>query len=258
MTVTVLGSGPSGGVPLIGCSCAVCTSNDSKNRRLRPSILVEQGGTRLLVDTSPDLRQQALRANIKGVDAILYTHAHADHCHGIDDARSFNFHSNKPVEVYGTQETLDEIRHRFGYAFGALGAPKAVYKPALRANVIGEYDRFTIGAISVESFLQLHGKGKSCGYRIGNFAYSTDVNNLPEQSLQLLEKLDVWLVDCLQYEAAPTHAHLAMTLEWIEKLKPRQAILTHMTHAIDYAELAGRLPAHVTPAYDGMRFNIPA
>lgn len=252
--VTVLGCGPSGGVPLVGCTCAVCRSVDPKNKRLRASVLIEQGGTRLLVDTSPDLRAQALRYGIKQVDGVLYTHTHADHCHGIDDARAFNYHSGEALAVYGTRETLNELMQRFPYAFGSNSVARGVwYKPSLTPIPIAEYDCFSIGAIEVRSFLQLHGKGKSLGYRIGNFAYSTDVDKLPEGSLQLLEKLDVWLVDCLQYEPAPTHAHLAMTLEWIEKLKPKRAVVTHMTHAIDYQELKVKLPAGVEPAYDGMR-----
>ena len=255
-TVTVLGCGPSGGVPLVGCACAVCTSADSRNQRTRPSVLVEKDGERLLVDTAPDLRQQALRHGFSKVDAILFTHAHADHCHGLDDARSFNFHTGKPVSIYGTQVTLSEIQERFAYAFGAPATSGVWYRPALQPHVIQEYDRFTAGTIPVTSFLQYHGNGKTSGYRIGNFAYSTDVDNLPAQSLQLLEKLDVWLVDCLQYEPSPTHSHLARTLEWIEKLKPNRAILTHMAHAIDYHELKARLPVHVEPAYDGMEIQL--
>ncbi len=257
LTVTVLGCGPSGGVPLIGCSCAVCKSDDPKNKRTRVSVLVEQGDARLLVDTSPDLRAQALRHDISRVDGVLYTHAHADHLHGIDDTRSFYFNNGgKPIDVYGTAESLTEITDRFGYVFGKSTMDPGLYRTALRANTIGETERFTVGTIAVQSFLQYHGKAKSTGYRIGNFAYSTDVDKLPEQSLQLLEKLDVWLVDCLQVEPAPTHAHLAMTLEWIEKLKPKRAVLTHMSHVLEYHAVKAKLPAGVEPAYDGLRLNL--
>lgn len=252
-TITILGCGASGGVPLIGCQCAVCTSDDPRNRRTRSSILVEAEGKRVLIDTSPDLRQQALRHGIATVDAILYTHDHADHTHGIDDARSFNFHLKGSLPVYGTAETLEGITRRFDYAFGAPAGPDGVwFKPSLEPQVIGEYDSFSIGSMQIQSFLQCHGKGKSLGYRIGNFAYSTDVHNFPDESLQALEKLDVWVVDCLRYAEAPTHAHLEKTLGWIERLKPRLSILTHMAHELDYLTLCRTLPDGVVPAYDGM------
>ena len=256
LTITVLGCGPSGGVPLIGCSCTVCRSKNSKNKRSRASIHVKHENTTLLMDTSPDLRMQCLREGIAMVDAILFTHAHADHIHGIDDARAFNYHSGKPMPIYGDADTLAEIQHRFAYAFGNPVASGAWVKPSLVSHPITLESHFTVGTIRILPVLQYHGKGKSLGYRIGNFAYSTDVDNFPDQSLQLLEKLDVWLVDCLQYEPAPTHAHLEKTLGWIEAIKPKRAILTHMTHVIEYEELKAKLPAHIEPAYDGMTLTI--
>ena len=250
--ITILGCGPSGGVPLIGCDCPVCQSNNPKNQRSRASIMVEQGNTRLIVDTSPDLRAQALRHKIKTIDAILYTHAHADHCHGIDDARAFNYHSGKAIPAYGDTDTLDEIGSRFSYAFGNPVEKGVWYRPSIQRNAIKAGEYFDVGTLRILPILQHHGKGKSLGYRIGNFAYCPDVDKFEESSLQLLEKLDVWLVDCLQYDPAPTHAHLALTLEWIKKLQPKRAILTHMTHAMDYQTLRNQLPPQVEPAYDGM------
>jgi phosphoribosyl 1,2-cyclic phosphate phosphodiesterase len=256
MQVTILGCGGSGGVPMIGCRCTVCTSDNPKNKRTRSSILIEVDGKRLLVDTSPDLRAQALGQGLSQVNGILYTHAHADHIHGIDDARYFNYNMKKSIQVCGTEEIINYLNRSFNYAF-QMPAGSWV-RPVIEARVIEEYSRFAVAGVPVQSFLQYHGKGKTTGYRIGNFAYSTDVNNLNEQSLQLLESLDVWVVDCLQYEPAPTHAHLAMTLEWIEKLKPRRAVLTHMGHAFDYDTLSRALPPNVTPAYDGMKLAISA
>jgi phosphoribosyl 1,2-cyclic phosphate phosphodiesterase len=256
ITITILGCGASGGVPLIGCQCAVCTSNNPKNKRTRASVLVEQGGSRVLIDSSPDLRQQALREGISTVDAILYTHDHADHTHGIDDARSFNFHRKGPLPVYGTEKLIDGLKARFGYAFGAPAGPDGVwFKPSLEPQVIKEKGYFSVGDMSILSFLQHHGKVSSLGYRIGNFAYSTDVHNFPDESLQLLEKLDVWVVDCLRYTEAPTHAHLEKTLGWIERLKPRLSILTHMAHELEYETLCRELPDNVIPAYDGMKLK---
>lgn len=258
-TITILGCGASGGVPLIGCQCAVCTSPNPKNKRTRSSILVEKGGTTLMVDSSPDLRQQALREGLSTVDAILYTHDHADHIHGIDDARSFNFHRKGSLPIYGTDDTMDGIVRRFDYAFGAPAGPDGVwFKPSLEPQIIQEYDEFTVGIIHIQSFLQHHGKGKSTGYRFGNIAYSPDVHNFPDESLQLLEKLDVWLVDCLRYQEAPTHAHLEKTLGWIERCKPKLSILIHMAHELDYDALLEVLPPNVVPAFDGMKICISA
>lgn len=254
--VTILGCGSSGGVPLIGCACAVCTSADPRNQRTRASILVEQGGTQLLIDTSPDLRQQALRQQLKSVDAVLYTHAHADHLHGLDDARSFNYHRGSALPIYGTAETLSEVKIRFDYAFGQGVVNGVWFKPSLEPQEIGEYDKFTVGNIDILSFLQYHGSGKSLGYRIGNIAYSTDVHKFPDESLQLLEKLDLWVVDCLRITPAPSHAHLALTLEWIDRFKPKMAVLTHMAHELDYAQLKAQLPAHIIPAYDGLTITV--
>lgn len=257
LTITVLGCGASGGVPLIGCECHVCTSPNPRNRRTRASVLVEQGDTSLLIDTGPDLRQQALREGMRTVDAILYTHDHADHTHGIDDARSFNFHRKGSMPVYGTRETLDGVMQRFDYAFGAPAGPDGVwFKPSLEPQVIDDYHHFSIGSMQIQSFLQYHGKGRSTGYRIGNFAYSPDVSNFPDESLQVLESLDVWLVDCLRYTEAPTHAHLEKTLAWIDRLKPRLSILTHMAHELDYEVLSDTLPENVIAAYDGMVITI--
>jgi phosphoribosyl 1,2-cyclic phosphate phosphodiesterase len=258
LTVTILGCGPSAGVPLIGCPCTVCGSADRRNRRSRASILVEKGDTRVLIDTAPDLREQALRAGFRTVDAILYTHAHADHCHGIDDARSFNYHRDGVIPVIGMRETLEEIRQRFGYAFHAPVKDQVWIRPSLELQEINEYDEFTVGNIDFLNYLQWHGKTRSLGYRTENIAYSTDVDKIPEQSAQLLEKLDVWIVDCLREEPSPTHAHLAQTLAWIERFTPRLAVLTHMAHEFDYATLAGQLPPGVIPAYDGMRIRVEA
>ena len=257
MTITILGCGASGGVPLIGCDCAVCCSPNPKNKRTRASILLETQGKRVLVDTSPDLRAQALREAIPTVDAILYTHTHADHTHGIDDARSFNFHRKGSLPIYGTAETLDAIVRRFDYAFGAPAGPDGVwFKPSLEPQKINDYDLITVGNVEIQSFLQYHGKGRSTGYRVGNFAYSPDVHNFPDESLQVLEKLDVWLVDCLRYTEAPTHAHLEKTLAWIDRFKPRLSILTHMAHELEYETLCRELPDGVVPAYDGMKIDL--
>ncbi|MGQ0663265.1 MAG: MBL fold metallo-hydrolase [Pseudomonadota bacterium] len=256
MKVTVLGCGGSGGVPLVGCRCAVCTSSDPRNRRTRASIAVEDG-VRVLVDTAPDLRQQFLATGLSKFDAVILTHSHADHLHGIDELRSVNYAINAPLEVWAEATTLAEARVRFGYAF----APPASnygrwYSPSLVAREI--VGRFSIGDLEIDTFRQLHGGDRhpTLGLRFGKFAYSTDAHELPETAFGALAGVEVWIVDCLQERPNPAHSHLAQTLEWIARVRPQRAILTHMNHTLDHAELAAKLPAGVEPAYDGMVIEI--
>lgn len=258
MKVTVLGCGASPGVPIIGCDCAVCTSKDPRNKRSRVSVLVEAAGKRIMIDTSPDMRSQCIANNIKSIDAILYTHAHADHTHGIDDVRAFNYRNNAPIDAYMDKATEKGIKDRFSYAFLEPIAAYGWFRPCLNPIEIKTtpYETFRVGELLVTPFGQIHGKTHTLGFRIGNFAYSTDVNHLPDDSLDKLRNLDVWLVDCLQVNEAPTHAHLELTLSWIAKLKPKRAILTHMSHIFDYSELFHMLPEGVEPAYDGLFFTL--
>lgn len=254
LKVTMLGSGASGGVPLIGCECAVCASNNPKNRRSRVSILIESATTRLMVDTSPDLRTQCLQQGISRVDAILITHDHADHTHGLDDTRSFNFHRNGPVPLYAEAECLAALQAKFAYAFGAPRQEYGWYRPCLipHAVTLPAAGPLTIGDLKLIIFPQTHGRITSLGIRIGDFAYSTDVNHLPEEAFAALEGVRVWIVDCLGYKPAPTHAHLEQTLAWIGRVRPERAILTHMSHQFDYETLAAALPPGVEPGYDGL------
>lgn len=252
MRVTVLGSGSSPGVPMIGCACSVCASLNPKNKRTRVSVLIEVGGTRILVDTSPDLRQQCIANNISNIDAIFYTHAHADHTHGIDDVRSFNFINNAPVKVYIDSENLVSIKNRFSYAFQPPVPEYGWFRPCLDVQIVEAGKSFKLNDVEIIPFEQMHGKGKTLGIRVGDFAYSTDVNGLNGDALKALEGVQVWLVDCLRYEPSPTHAHLDMTLGWIKQVKPRQAFLTHMSHEMEYDRLSAELPEHIRPAYDGL------
>lgn len=213
----------------------------------------------MLVDLSPDLRQQALRHTITTVDAIIVTHGHADHCHGIDDTRTFNYHKNAAIPLYADQETLSRLQTGFPYVFTPHQKGKPWYKPELTPHVIDvtSYTTFTPAPhVDIQPFLQWHGKMRNIGLKLDRFAYSTDVNNLPEESLQLLENIDIWVVDCLRYQPAPSHAHLDLTLEWIRRVKPKRAILTHMNHDMDYDYLVSTLPPGVEPAYDGMEIEL--
>lgn len=259
MKVTVLGCGASGGVPLVGCTCPVCASPDPRNKRLRVSILVEQGENRVLVDASPDLRQQLLATKISVVDAVILTHAHADHLHGVDDLRSINYYRNGPLDVWGDPDTLAHVKRRFGYAFESPHRAQDIwFQPALVAREVS--GPFAVGDLKVIPFRQIHGGGRepTLGLRFGKFAYSTDVKEMPEEAFAALAGIDVWIVDCLQDRPNPAHSHLEQTLAWIARVKPRRAILTHMNHAVDYAAYAARLPPGVEPAYDGLTLHVPA
>jgi phosphoribosyl 1,2-cyclic phosphate phosphodiesterase len=257
MRVTILGCGGSGGVPTVGNEWGHCDPANPKNRRRRVSILIEGQGQTILVDTSPDLRAQLLDADIGHLDAVLYTHDHADHCHGIDDLRFLRRDKGMPpVPCYGTRETLETIAERFSFAFrqGTTGSG-VLYKPYARAVEID--GPFKIGALEIVPFPQDHGHGTwSTGYRVGNMAYSTDVVNIPDESWPVLEYLDLWIVDALRWEPHPTHTHFDRTIEWIARVKPKRAVLTHMNHFMDYEEVRRRCPPGVEPGWDGMVFEI--
>ena len=258
MRVTILGAGSSSGVPIVGGDWGACDPNEPRNRRRRASILIEDKNAVILVDSSPDCRQQLIDAEVKRLDAVIYTHAHADHSHGIDDLRWINVAINAPVPVYGDSKTLDALRNRFGYVFDPLkrfeGRPLHYYKPVLAPReIIGP---FTIAGIAVTPFEQDHGFSVTQGLRIGNFAYSTDVVRLDEAAFLALEGIDTWIVDSYRYRPHPTHAHLERTLSWIERVRPRRAIICHMGADMDYQTLRRDLPAGVEPAYDGMVIEI--
>lgn len=235
MRVTMLGCGGSGGVPLVGGAWGVCDPQEPRNRRRRVSILVEQGGTTLIVDTSPDFRQQMLDADVRRLDAVLYTHAHADHVHGLDDLRSLNRALKAPIPVYADPVTLKELGRRFDYAFRALEPGSSnYYKPTLDARTID--GPFRVGAIDVQPIDQDHGYSRTLGFRFGPVAYSTDVVRLDDAAFALLAGVDVWIVDCLREEPHPTHSHLEQTLAWIARVRPKRAILTHMSEQLDYRD----------------------
>jgi len=252
--ITILGCGTSTGVPVIGCDCAVCTSDDPHNRRLRCAVLIDVAGVRLLVDTGPDLRAQALRAGIRTVDAVLFTHSHADHVHGIDEMRTLNIHRGGAIPAFADRTTLWHLETRFGYCLHGARPVRGWWRPALVPHLID--GPFEAAGVAVTPIRQRHGRGESLGFRIGGFAYSPDVDDLPEASLSALADLDLWIVDALRDRPHPSHSHLARTLEWIDRLKPRRAVLTHMSHEVDYVSWAAKLPAGVEPAHDGLVLEV--
>jgi phosphoribosyl 1,2-cyclic phosphate phosphodiesterase len=258
LKVTILGSGTSGGTPRIGNRWGACDPANPKNRRLRCSLLVQRetadGVTTVLVDTSPDLRQQLLDAGVGWIDGVLYTHDHADHVHGIDDLRMVAFNGERRVDVYYDPHTGQQLHDRFRYCFETPA--NGEYPAILRGHEIRPGATVKIegagGTIEALPFRQRHGSGFSLGFRIGGLAYSPDVSDLPEESLSALQDLDVWIVDALRYTPHPSHFSLEQALSWIARVKPKRAILTHMHLDLDYATLCRELPTNVEPAYDGM------
>jgi phosphoribosyl 1,2-cyclic phosphate phosphodiesterase len=254
MRVTILGCGASTGVPVIGPDWGRCDPADARNRRRRVSVLVEVEGVVILIDTSPDLREQLLDARVNRLDAVIITHAHADHLHGIDDLRSINRLMQRPIPLYGDGKTLAEIECRFAYALEPISEPRRYHKPTLVPHeIVGS---FTIQGIPIMPFVQNHGFGTTLGLRIGMFAYSTDVFELDETAFSTIKGIELWVVDCLRREPHPTHSHLAKTLSWIARVRPRRAVLTHMDQSMDYCELSAELPPGIEPGRDGLTVDL--
>ena len=257
MKITVLGSGSSGGVPVVGAGWGACDPDNSKNHRTRPSILVEVEDKIFLIDTSPDMRVQLLGAKVTRLDGVLYTHAHADHLNGIDDLRGINRSMGAPIDIYCDKATFLTLEERFGYVFAPLADESShYYKPVLNPTIISAGNHFKIQDINISVFDQDHGFSRTLGYRIGPFGYSTDVVGLPEASFEALEGVDTWLLGCFTYRQHSTHVHLAKALKWIERLGPKQAILTHLGPDLDFEELTKILPSNVAVAFDGMRIDV--
>jgi len=261
-TFTILGCGSSGGVPRVGQGWGACDPNNPKNRRRRCSLLVERESaasrTTVLIDTSPDLREQLLDANVEALDAVLYSHDHADHTHGIDDLRPLALVQRKRIDIYAEEQTSKMLHERFGYCFETpVGSD---YPPILQEHSLREGREVTIsgkgGEITVLPFPMQHGSTQALGFRIGNVAYSCDVNDLPQASLKALEGLDLWIVDALRRKPHPSHFHLEQTLAWIARIKPKRAVLTNMHNDLDYETLRRELPETIEPAFDGMVISL--
>jgi len=259
MKVTILGCGGSGGVPLAsrepGGFWGACDPANPKNRRRRVSIHVEDGATSLLVDASPDLRLQLLDNGITRLDAVLFTHAHGDHCHGIDDLRALSYSQGGPVDAFMDAKTQGRLTRRFDYVFATSCNPDSLYPAVLNDRAVD--GPFQVGETRVVPFVQQHGPDTSLGFRFGPAAYSTDLSSLDEAGFAALEGVKLWVVDCLRYNPHPTHTHFDQTMEWIARVKPERAILTHMNHEVDYDELAARCPPGVEPGYDGLVVELP-
>ena len=260
LRVTLLGVGGSAGVPHIGGAdgrgdWGACDAAEPRNRRTRSSIVIEQQGQRVLVDTSPDMRTQLLACEVGRVDAILFTHAHADHILGLDDVRLLNRSRGTPIEAFATPRTLAELENRFDYAFKPW-TPPFFFRPVLNPHPVEPGETVDVAGLSVKLFHQDHHFMPTLGLRVGGFGYSTDVVALDDAAFEALAGIDTWVVGCFQRQPHRTHAWLARVLEWVARVKPRRAVLTHMGNDMDWGWLARRLPAGVEPGYDGMVLDV--
>lgn len=255
---TILGCGSSAGVPRPALGWGACDPNEPRNRRLRCSLLVERSGadgaTRILIDTSPDLRMQLLAANVDRLDAVFLTHEHADQTHGMDDLRSLYLKSRRPIPAYLNEATARDVTLRFAYCFRAPADSE--YPPILDERRIEAGEAAVIdgpgGEISVRPFTVEHGSITALGYRIGGLAYTPDVSGIPPESFDALTGLDVWIIDGLRHVPHPSHFSIAQAVDWIERMRPARAIITNMNSDVDYRQISGILPDHVVAAYDGM------
>lgn len=253
LKITVLGSGTSTGVPTLGCHCAVCRSEDPRDKRLRPSILIQYSGRNVLVDATPDFRYQALRAGIKRLDAILFTHGHADHILGLDDVRPLNAHQGGPIPIYGSPDTLAVIRRCFSYAFD--GMKKESSSPELTVREL-DGKPFDLFGITVTPVPVYHGSLPIYGYRLGDWAaYITDQSDIPPESLSLLSGLDVLFLDALRHKSHPTHSTVEKALQLAALIRPRRVFLTHICHDLSHAATEGALPPEVRLAYDTLEIT---
>jgi phosphoribosyl 1,2-cyclic phosphate phosphodiesterase len=253
LKITVLGSGTSVGVPMIGCHCAVCRSQDPRDKRLRPSVHIRLGDRGVLIDTTPDFRYQALRAQIDRVDAILFTHSHADHVMGLDDVRPFNFRQGGVIPIHGSQETIGAIRRSFPYIFDEQSSESS--RPRLVTHIF-DTAPFDLLGVEFQPIRLRHGKGTVYGFRFGRAAYLTDHSEIPEESMELLCGLDVLFLDALRHRPHPTHSTVERSLESVQKLAPRRAFFTHICHDLGHARTEESLPPHVRLAYDGLEIDV--
>jgi|SRR5579871_450515 len=250
--ITVLGSGTSAGVPTVGCHCAVCTSPDPRDKRLRPSILVSYGGRHVLIDTTPDFRTQALRVNLDRLDAVVFTHSHADHIMGLDDVRPYNFRQKGQIPIYAAADTMANIHRCFLYIFD--GQKKESNVPQLDSHVIdGSFELFGLEFVPVPI---LHGSAAIYGFRFGAAAYLTDHSEIPESSMERLKGLEVLFLDALRHKPHPTHSTVDRSLKTAEKLAARQTYFTHISHDLGHERTESLLPAHVRLAYDGLELHV--
>ena len=255
LTLTVLGSGTSVGVPTIGCDCRVCTSTDPRDSRLRPSVMLRWEGRTVLVDTGPDFRQQALRYGIRRIDAVLFTHAHADHILGLDDLRPFNYFQRGAIPIYASAHSLDVIRRVFSYIFHEGETESS--RPQISTHIF-DTAPIPLFGIGVTPIPVQHGTGPCHGFRFGPLAYLTDHSGIPDESMELLAGVEILFLDALRYKPHATHSTVNESLKTVERIGPRLAYFTHISHDLGHERAASRLPEHVQLAYDGLEVKVEA
>ena len=252
MRLTFLGTGTSTGVPTLACRCPVCTSSDPRDKRTRPSVLLEFDGRAVVIDTAPDFRQQALREGMERLDAVVFTHTHADHVLGLDDVRVFYFRQRVPIPIYASGRSMDDIRRIFTYIFDQTYPYGGIAK--LDPHIIdGPFDLWGERLIPLPV---LHGNLPVLGFRFGKTAYVTDFSAIPDSTVPLIEGLDVLVLDALRHKPHPTHSSLEQSLDWVERLKPRRAFFTHIAHELGHEATNAALPPHVRLAYDGLKLDL--
>ncbi len=254
MKILFLGTGTSTGVPSLCCDCEVCKSDDPRNKRLRASALIQNNGHTILIDTSTDLRQQCLSYKVKEIHSVLYTHSHADHVHGIDELRSFNYFNQTKIPCYGREETLSEIKRNFSYIFDD-NAQKGGGLPQLTLGQVGD-EPFSLGETTITPLDIIHGRIMISGYKLNNAAYITDASGIPDATRDKLKGLDLLILNALGFKPHPTHFCLEEALAEVEKIKPKRTILTHINHAYDFEKVNRELPDRVELAYDGMEVEL--
>ena len=258
MRLVFLGTGTSYGVPQIGCACRTCTSRDPRDRRTRSAALIESRDRRLLIDTPPELRLQLVTAGVGSVDAVLFTHAHADHVHGIDDLRAVSTRRGAPLDIYGDAGTLEELERRFPYIFDNVPAAPGTSKPELSARVLEPDGEVEIAGIPVRGLALPHGDRTVLGYRVGPVAYLTDAKSIPPAALTRLAGLEVLVLNALLPRPHPLHLSIPEAVAAAQQIGARRTFLTHLTHDAPHAELAARLPPGIAPAYDGLVIDVGA
>ncbi len=246
--LTILGCGSSTGTPVLFCKCKTCKSKNSKNNRLRASVLIQSKNKTFLIDTSPDLRMQAMRSKIYWIDAVLYTHDHADHVHGLDELRTFNFLMSRAIPCFGNSKTITALRKKFSYIF--TYTQEGGGKPAIDLHQINK--PFYFQGVKIIPLFVMHGKIEVLGFRINNVAYITDCSYIPEKTYKYLKDLDVLVMDCLRHTPHPTHVNVEESLKIVKRIGAKKTVLTHMTHELEYESFKKMLPKNVEPAFDGM------
>lgn len=254
MKITVLGCGSSAGTPVINCACPVCLSENKKNKRSRCSTLVSSDKKNILIDTSPDLKQQVMREGVREVDAVLFTHHHADHCHGIDDLRAFCQRKKSAIPIFANELTMHEFENKFGYA---IREETGVWEtPVLKKNILKCYESIKIDDLMITPIPIMHGKLEILGFRINDFAYITDVSSIPDGAFKALMNLDILFLDCLRFEPHYAHIGFDQSIALARKIKAKRTFFIHMTHDIEYDAVSNRLPENIFLAFDGLKLVI--